>query len=237
MNIFYTVNSGLYFQDERCGIFVDGLHEGKSVGFSATPREIRQQLHTHTGIFRQDNLYLFSHNHPDHFSPDLVRQLRNFEPDSMIFGPMILQSNARPQFISDGIRRFCYHNWTVFLIDAIHDGQGFERVPLNTFLIQTDHQSFFIASDAIISATLYSRIQSLSPAPITAAFVNIYQLASQTEQAYLHALSPERIWLYHMQFPQDDSFGLWQQAIQIQERLPAGFPKTSIMEPMRMIPV
>jgi len=225
--IFYTVNAGLYFYDGESGVLIDGLHEGAKVGFSDMPEILRGQMRRHAGYFEKDNLYLFTHEHPDHFSAERLEELLTADPAAPVWSPL-----RRINFRADG--SFSFHAWHVDMLPAVHDGSAYADVPLYSCLLQGTQGAYLIVSDAILTRRLAELTLTRVRQPLDAAFVNFYQLFSQEGREALQLLRPKKICLYHLPFERDDRLRIWRLSRRAAEKFGGEMP-VALLQPMTVL--
>lgn len=207
-SIYYGVNAALYFHMEGKHILIDGLHEGEISGFSPMSSSLDRDLKLDQGIFGMLDAAIFTHKHPDHFSRRKLDILREHRPALAVFAP----GEGMPgDLINVAVKKenamllsFDIGPVKVYAIRNIHEGEPYYDDPHCSFLLQSEKESYFIGGDAILLPEEISYFEDKLKRPVTAAFVNVYQAASESGKEYLHRLSPKRTFLYHLPMPKDD---------------------------------
>lgn len=233
--IFYSVNSGLYLWDGKTGILVDCIHSGPEQGFSAMPVFLEKQLKEHTGLFSHVNGALFTHLHRDHFQRDGLAKLLDVPEPPQVYGPGLLETSAPVQMLRGGIFWVQFPGAQVFGMDTVHDGAQYRADPHQSYLICLGGESFFIAGDATLTPEDASVLSDFPSGEVTAGFFNLYQLASPQGQEFIRILKPERIFLIHLPFREDDRYHYRSLARQIAKNLPEDLPKAEILPHMSWI--
>jgi len=226
MHIFHTVNCGLYLKHKKIEILIDFLHKGKNVGFSDTPDIVLNKLKTPFGS--NHRIFLFTHEHEDHFDEDMLTQLCDFCPDSLIFSPDLYRNIDFIEICSD-IKKFRIDNIDIFAIKSVHDGDMFSDIPHNSFLIKTEKVWTFVAGDGILTAQHISLIKKYCTRKIDIAFLNVYQASSSAAFSFAEELNIKNVFLYHLPFHSDDIFFYNRQADSVLNKWPDRLP------PLRMI--
>ncbi len=72
LQITLTANAGILLQTEKASFLIDALHAEGDYPFSRVPAEMLQRMNTGDNAFRNTDYLIFSHSHPDHYSPDVV---------------------------------------------------------------------------------------------------------------------------------------------------------------------
>lgn len=190
---FHTVNTGLFFYDGQYGLLIDGIHTGLELGFSNTPKEVINSL-LHLNKAKSIHIdFAFTHMHPDHFDKTLLEKLCVQMPHAKSYIP-----SAQP--ITNPT------NFTIIPFATIHDGKPYQQVPHTSLLLSCCSKWFFIAGDAILTPELAEKVIATQPQSIDTIFINFYQLNSSLGQAFLRALNPKEIFLYHLPFEEDDRY-------------------------------
>lgn len=222
--IFHSVNAGLYFWNGGKGVLVDGIHRGIEEGLSMMPEFLVGQLHQRAGLFAHLDMLLFTHLHPDHYDPQLTAQLRRNQPQLPVFGPALQQGEVLVRPIRSGLRQAHSNGICLLAEDTEHDGAIFQGTPHQSYLLNLNGEIFFIAGDATLSPSDAEDLRGFYGSYVAGAFLNLYQIASPEGQSFLRYLAPERVFLYHLPFPDDDSCHYHQLARQAIKHYPADLP-------------
>lgn len=227
MELLFTVNSGFFLRAPSFGILVDGIHRGEQVGFSAVPQSIRTALRTRTAPFTCPMVFLFTHDHPDHFDPEFLAMVS--APES-VYGPGI---GALPfHDLGSGIRELSLPVGQAFAFQVPHEGRSFSNVPHHALLLYLERRCLLMAGDAEFPPELAHTMQKFCPHGVDAVCVNPYQLLSPSTLSFLSLLRPRSIFLSHLPFPQDDKLGCYALADHAAARYPADFPPLIRPTPM-----
>ena len=235
IQIFHTVNSGLFLWDGKSGILVDGIHEGKTVGFSMMAEKWKNDLRHRTGLFQYTDGLLFTHYHPDHYEKVGVRRLTHSSNPPAFYAPG--WSHGCRQIISLNAHMYHLTMGTAEIIakDTLHDGEQFKNDRHQSFIICMNHTKLFIAGDAKLTLQDARDFQQKCHGNIDAAFVNLYQLTDPDAQECLRALHPSRIFLEHLPFKDDDQFHYGSLAKQVCHHPIPGLPQPEIITHMAWI--
>lgn len=205
LQIYHTVNAGLYIWNGRSGLLVDALHGGKKMGFSNTPDRYIRMMEKKEGFLGQKNDLLFTHTHEDHYDPELVDRFLKVNPDSLVYGPGLDRSNVKPLVLESGIGLIRIHDYTIYAFTTKHDGEPFAGVPHCSYLIQSCGQTLWISGDAVLEPLLADQVEEIcGDSRIDAAFVMVYQIGSRAGKEFLEKLSPRNSYLYHLPYKEDD---------------------------------
>lgn len=235
LGIFHSVNAGLYLWDGESGLLIDGIHDGREDGFSPMPAALAEQLRTRTGLFAHLNGVIFTHWHLDHFHPQGLVALQRFPQPPVIYGPgrcgpsVPVRANRRGQY------RLRIGEIDIMAQDVLHDGKPFYNHPHQSLLIRMGGENIFVAGDALLKGVSADDFRPDGDGRISAGFFNLYQIASLEGQAFIRALKPERVFLYHLPFTEDDRYHYCDMARQVIKRIAADMPPTELLSHMAWV--
>lgn len=106
------------------------------------------------------------------------------------------------------MKSFHIKNAQIITRRTVHDGEPWRRDPHESYLIKMGNENFFIAGDAELFAEDASAFGRYAY-KIDAAFVNLYQLSGERSIEAVADLDAERVILYHLPEPKDDSCHYW----------------------------
>lgn len=230
--IFHSVNAGLYFWDGQNGLLIDAIHEGRDEGLSPMPALLLEQLHRHSGLFGHVTGVLFTHLHHDHFDQEKLKLLQQFTPGLPVYGPNLVEGRVELEVVQPDVYHIVMGGASFWAWSTCHDGKIFADAPHQSFLLTIGNERFFVAGDAALKASDAGPIAKVCRSTVTAAFCNLYQLASPGGQEFLRALSPEQVFLYHLPLPEDDCFGYHRLARQVLRNYPKDLPPVERLEHM-----
>ena len=221
MYVFYTVNSGLYFEENRNGIMIDGLHKGKAEGFSDMPFHLQKAITDRRGIFSNLSVLAFTHFHPDHFDGYLLDVFKEKNPNVSIITPSTLQR----------VKDIYCNGIDICPITTTHIGKC-KSIFHNSFLLNGAYDSYFVAGDGLIDEHTAESIAKKSNKPIKAIFLNTFHLINKDTTKFISVIKPGSIFLVHMPFEVDDIYLLRKQTESILKRTRI---KAEILFPMSEI--
>lgn len=233
--MFHSVNSGLFFCDGKNGLLVDGIHQGREEGCSPMPDFLSLQLRKNTGLFAHLTGVLFTHLHHDHYDEEGLESLLHGRPDLPVYGPRLRRGGAPVRPIRANLRTVRMGGAYILARDTRHDGARYREDPHQSYLIRMGGERFFVAGDAALRRADAADFAGFYPEPVSAAFCNLYQLASPEGLDFLRALAPERIFLYHLPFQADDHYHYRQLARQAARACPADLPRPERLEHMAWV--
>lgn len=207
LQIYHSVNEGLYLWNGKSGLLIDGLHRGKETGFSDTPERYIRMMRQGKSFFAKPNDLLFTHMHEDHFDQELVDEFINRYPERIVYAPGLDRSKIQPVVLEQGIARMQIEEYEIYAFTTVHDGKQYEQKPHCSYLIQWKNRWVWISGDAVLVPELADRIRTYTGQDgIWKAFVMVYQISSRSGKEFLKSLAPEQICLYHLPYPEDDKY-------------------------------
>lgn len=219
LQIYHTVNAGLYIWNGKSGLLVDALHGGKNLGFSDTPDRYVQMMERKESFFGQQNDLLFTHTHEDHYDPKLAERFLEMNPDSFIYGPGLDRSNVQPVVLETGSGLIQIRDYTIYTFKTEHDGKPYAGCPHCSYLVQFGGQCLWISGDAVLEASLADQVKAVCGGrQVDAAFVMVYQIGSKAGKEFLEKLSPNTSYLYHLPYKEDDVHNYYRLAQAVTER-------------------
>ncbi len=219
LQIYHTVNAGLYLWNGRSGLLVDALHGGKRAGFSDVPDRYIQMMRKREQFFGQVNDLLYTHTHEDHYDEELVDEFLSLNPESLIYGPEPERNTILPDVSDQGKSRLQIRDYTVYAFATEHAGETARICRHVSYLILSGEQAVWVSGDASLEPSLAEQAGRIcGETRINAAFVMVYQLGSRKGTDFLKKLDPERIYLYHLPYREDDSFHYYRMAEQTVEK-------------------
>lgn len=204
IKIFYSIDSGLFLCSKETGILIDGLFTGEEFGWSILPESIVRQLHDRTGIFAHCDAAIYTHDHPDHYNQayfDITQAYTEpmpyYKVDGYSKGLDVTRLDSSREVIRVG-------DMEILVVDTIHDGKGCEKTPHKSLLVRCGKEKILIPSDALMTKEFVNLFAE--EGPITAGFFNLYQLMHPRGQRLIQKLPVQRVFFYHLPFPEDDKY-------------------------------
>lgn len=206
IDVYYTVNSGIYLWNGTHGLMIDYLFDG-GIGWSGMSEDCVERMRRDLGEFRHPHSLLFSHRHGDHFSAELARAHQEFYPAADCLIPDMHE--AKPvQYEAGG--------WTVLFFPAAHQGRENRREEaVYVICAHAEGQWFIHCSDAVLDEALCERMRAEGVGSPAAAFVNLYHLA---EPGILQKMKPGHMFCIHLPLEKDDIFGFRHQCEQLMQK-------------------
>lgn len=227
-----TANSGILVEAEERRFFVDALHHEGDYPFSKVPTQLLQRMNKGDNHFRNVDYIVFSHDHPDHYSPDVVLDYLKFNSVRRLILPretkdsreerlrQYLQEKQVPLWrlnLQRGEKRTYRLEKDIFLtaVGIRHMSDLFSHLDCCLLVLSIGKRHIVFLSDCDDGNELdYAFLREL---PVTSAFVNPFFFNStQGRRIITEFIQPKQLFLYHIPFAGEDRSamrGLVKQAI------------------------
>ena len=129
LQIYHSVNEGLYLWNGTSGLLIDGLHRGRETGFSDTSEQYICMMRQGRSFFAKPNDLLFTHIHEDHYNQALVDEFQQRYPGRIVYAPGLDKDNIQPVVLEHGIARMQIEEYEVYAFTTVHDGKIYEDEP------------------------------------------------------------------------------------------------------------
>lgn len=218
VHVTFLSNAAVLLRYRGTSLLLDGVYSPEGHPFSNLPEGSWERLIAGQPPFENVDYLLFTHRHPDHFSPELVRQLlkrRSFRgvcfPDDPSDSLRALKEELReagiPYAAVSG-RTACRitPQITARAIPTAHLDRKFRDVRHLCYCISFDGKHVLFTADVDYTA---ETLQAVSGMHLRAAFVNpLFFHVLEDKRFFKGSLSAEQIAVYHVPFAQDDAMGM-----------------------------
>ncbi len=237
-----TASAGVMLEADGLRFLVDALHSEGEYPFSRVPEKLLAEMDTGRGPFCNADYLVFTHDHPDHYTPQVVERYLRHNRVRRVLLPRVQWADRETELLRYlaeeaipwwrlGMPRGTAHSYQlqpgVFLtaIGMQHTGAGFAELDCDCIVLQVNGKNFLFTADCdYLRREAYSFAKGL---PWEAVFVNPYFYHSGTGQVLLRdVLQPKHIVVYHIPFAGEDPMGLRALAHQDQVKYAASLPQT-----------
>lgn len=215
IDITLVANAGVLVEYDGRGLLVDGIHQEEGHPFTRVPETTLARMQQRHPPFADLHYLLFTHEHPDHFTPELVRRQVDCAPPDGLFLPG--EQDASPALTgllahlrSAGIshrrlglapgqtRRFMLGDeLSVTAIGTRHMGPQYQHVSNDCFLLHLGDLRVLLTGDADHVPAYYQ--DATWDGPLDAVFVNPIFFHHPDGQAIINdILEPRHVVIYHM---------------------------------------
>ena len=217
-----SVNAGVCLSfGDSCRVWVDFFPDTKTPMFSFMTDEEWEHAKKNALLFPPD-LVLFTHTHPDHFSPARAREFMSACPEVPLFLPKASvwdsASKISPELflthfgltaareISGSTETFVLGGLTVRMLRTIHSGARFTSVPHYSFLFTFEGKQIFVSGDALLTDEHLTDF--LAGEPIDLAILTFPWAATTVGRERVEsAVRPSHVLLYHLPKDGEDPYG------------------------------
>lgn len=217
-----SVNAGVCLSfGDSCRVWIDFFPDTKTSMFSFMTDEEWKRAEKDPRLFPPD-LVLFTHTHPDHFSPPRAREFMSACPEVPFFLPKASVWNpaseiSQEQFLThfgltsareiSGISEtFVLGGLTVRMLRTVHSGARFVSVPHYSFLFSFEGKQIFVSGDALLTDERLTDF--LSEEHIDLAVLTFPWAATTVGRERVEsAVRPSHVLLYHLPKDGEDPYG------------------------------
>lgn len=241
-------NAGVLLQYRGIALLLDGIFGKRDNPFSELPEGCWQaMLREEPPLARLDYL-LFSHYHPDHFAPEMVRELLEHRTVKGLFYP----EDGAPQVrsLSDWLRQWgvpCVllshrtdravvqiePDISVQAFIVPHLGEEYRAVPHVCYLLCFDGRRVLFTAD---SDYLHEDFSRLAATPLEAVFLNpLFYQAYYDERLFHGHFDTDTLCVYHVPFREDDRMHMRDMAWRMPRAAEEHLRVLPLTEPMQQI--
>lgn len=218
LEVTLVANAGVLLRWKGVTLLLDGIYGREGHPFSNLPPEAWQAMRTGEPPFERLDYLLFTHAHPDHFSPEmtlaLLRERRVkgvFLPDTRSVRESgladFLQERGIPSvLLSHETDRAAYRvepDVTVRAFSTLHLDEKYRHVHHFCYLLRFGEKNILFTADVDYIHETLSQVESV---PLRAAFVNpLFFSDLRRRRFFKGALTAETICIYHVPFAGEDT--------------------------------
>ena len=211
-------NAGLLLEYNGITLMLDGIYGREGHPFSNLSADTWQRMLQGLAPFEQIDYLLFSHAHPDHFSPAMTCEFLQHRRVKGVFLPSgmgeaagalldVLQSRRIPCVTLSEQTDHAYYRIepeiTVHAFSTRHLDKKFWNIPHFCYLITFGRKQVLFTADVDYTSETFA---ALGDTPLRAVFVNPLFFSALEKGSYFHGtLHTQSICIYHVPFSQDDS--------------------------------
>lgn len=220
-------NAGILIKAEGVRLLLDGIQSEGNYPFSKTPPDILRSMLHHTGQnhynYNDLDYLIFSHLHPDHFTPDLVAQYLLSNQVSRLLFPQDESPRTKSLFAAihqtqtpcwnfemerGKLRQYrLQKSLSVTTLCTRHMPQLFADDLCCAVMVTAEHKNILFLTDCSCEET--DLLRKFSEATIHTVFINPYFYHDAAGRDILKEyIKPENIVIYHIPFAADDSINI-----------------------------
>lgn len=211
-------NAGLLVTYQGVSFMIDGIYGREGHPFSNLTPEVWQAMLTGSGHFSKVDYLLFTHAHPDHFSPEMTGEFLRHRTVKGLFLPEphthseerlleTLRAQGTPCVQLSGLTDHAAFNIepgiTVRAFRTAHLDPKYRDVPHFCYLLTLGGTNILLTADVDY---VHETLEMLKPYAIDAAFVNPLFFGALCHRKFFRGtLDAQKIFVYHVPFPEDDA--------------------------------
>lgn len=216
-----VANAGLLLEYNGTTLLLDGIYGTDGHPFSALSPEVWRQMKEGAAPFDKVDFLLFTHAHPDHFSPGMTLEYLQHRPVKGVFAPdtrsvaesglaeFLRERNIPCALLSDQTGSVGFRvtpDITVRAFRTLHLDKQFEKVRHFCYLITFGDKNVLFTADIDYVTEDLSRLKDIR---LDAAFINPLFFGVLRRGRFFHGkLDAKRIVVYHVPFAADDGMGM-----------------------------
>ena len=221
LRVTLVCNAGVLLEYRGTTLLLDGIFGGEEHPFSDLSPEVWQQMLQGEGAFSKVDYLLFSHRHPDHFSPERTLQYLQKQPVKGIFRPesdscgeleaYLIQHRIPCVLLSQqtDYAAFCVEpHITVRAFTTQHLDKKYQDVRHVCYLLSFDDKHILFTADVDYLSAAFDIVQNI---PLRGVFLNPLFFRVLRNPRFFHgSLKVEAYCVYHVPFAEDDALRLRQ---------------------------
>lgn len=230
LEITYLANTGLLISYRGTNLLLDALYGTEPHAFSSLPQGVYEDMLQGKPPFDRLSCLLFTHLHPDHFSPQMAEALLKKRPKTGLFLPDISGQaldaalHAAYQSLLETVQKqkipcalltkktdsAIYHIGEHIKVRAFHTAHlddAYQDVQHVCYLLSFDGREVLFTADLdYVHETLWQVAAPGKERKLTAVFVNPLFFHELTKPRFFkQQLDTECLVVYHVPFPKDDA--------------------------------
>lgn len=217
LRITLVANAGLLLEYQGTTLLLDGIYGPENHPFSNLGPQVWQEMKAGEGHFQKVDYLLFSHAHPDHFSPEMTLEYLKARKVKGVFLPQTrsvresgladyLSEHGIPAvFLTEMTDHAAYRiesGITVRAFSTRHLDKKYYHVHHFCYLLTFGEKNILFSADVDYTKEDFSQVKRF---PLRAAFVNPLFFAELRRHRFFHGeLSAKTICIYHVPFSGED---------------------------------
>jgi len=249
LRVTLIANAGLLLEYNGTKMLLDGIYGSEGHPFSNLSPQLWQQMKEGKPPFDQVDVLLFTHAHPDHFSPEMTLEYLQHRSVKGVFVPdtrtvaesglaSFLQEQGTPcALLSEQTDRTGFRvtaDITVRAFRTRHLDKKFEKVRHFCYLITFGDKNVLFTADIDYVTEDLNRLEGVR---LAAAFVNPLFFSVLCHGRFFKGrLEAENLVVYHLPFAEDDTMTMRAGVERSLARWPeAGAKVTVLQEPFQQV--
>jgi len=225
VHITLIANAGVLVEHAGIGLLVDGVHHEQGHDFPRVSRSDLMHMRQGTGVFPHVDYLLFTHEHPDHFSPIYVTELIHARTIRGLVLPYCGKPSPELALLLNHIRKNKLPFWSLGLqpgawrqielaeglsvtaVGSRHMGPQYQHLSNDCFVLHIGGKNLLFTGDGDTVRQYYAPV--LSGMHLDAVFVNPIFYHHPLGQEIINTIfQPHTIVIYHMPCQDQDNMHL-----------------------------
>ncbi len=219
LQVTLSSNAGLILEYQGTKLLLDGIYGAKGHPFSNLGQNRWEKLLSGTAPYDNIDYLLFTHQHPDHFTPEMVRAYLKARAIKGVFFPEEVAEESQAALIahlrenripcvllSNQTQRAAFRiepQIQVRAFSTLHLDKKFRHIPHYCYLISFGDKHVLFTADVDYTTETFSAVEGLA---LRAAFINPLFFNALRRGRFFHGtLNTETFCIYHVPFSEDDS--------------------------------
>jgi len=212
IDLLFVANEGVLLTTRSGKVAIDCMFDAPNPAYAAPPAAMLQAMTNGTAPFDDLDLILLTHDHPDHYAPELVAQALSHNREAVFVAPVdavAALERAAPDWagIRDRVVAVAIDVRAAF--DSVINGirvqayrtlhSGARETPQNlVYLLEMDGRTIFHEGDSDGSVQTYEAL-GLAEKNIDLALVHFWLPTNQDGEAIIRGiLKPRHVGLFHL---------------------------------------
>lgn len=218
LRVTLSCNAGLILEYQGTKLLLDGIYGTQGHPFSNLGQNRWEKMLSGAAPYDGIDYLLFTHQHPDHFTPSMTLDYLKARHIKGIFFPEVagesqvklisyLKENRIPCVVlSSQTQRAAFGiepQIQVRAFSTLHLDKKFRDIPHFCYLISFGGKHVLFTADVDYTTETFSDIETL---PLRAAFINpLFFSALRSGKFFSGTLNTKTLCIYHVPFSEDDS--------------------------------
>lgn len=207
-----TANAGILICYHGKKILVDALHNRYTEVFSSVPDELLFDIAHGKGDFKDIDLLVYTHDHPDHYSREWTEEFLKNHPETHMVAPIDDFEGENVTVLREAHETHVLREIKVEAQRLLHEGERFKDVINYGFRFEINGFSMTVLGDSVPEG-----VPSLF-ANADLAFYNFPFVTVRRGRQMIRELDPKRIVAYHLPFESKDQSGYIRSTVRSIER-------------------
>lgn len=224
IRILLTANAGVLLEVVGVRFLIDALHHSDQYPFSKVPLDLLERMNHEDNSFRNVDFVLFTHNHPDHYSPKLLMDYLQHNRVHRVLLPKQIGGEIQEQELAAYLEQERVPYWQLELprgqrhlyqlmpevyltvLGMQHTGRMFTNLDCDCILLTVKGKQILVTSDCDYENS--DNYLPLNSVQLDTVFINPMFFHSKQGRSLLKKWNCKNVILYHVPFENEDKISL-----------------------------